>query len=67
MAHYHLLRDGQKTGPDLATVSGDHVHELPNGQMTSADPEGPTHVHKLPDGSTTPSGPIEIKGDEKSS
>lgn len=66
MPHTHSLRDGQKTGPDLATVSGDHIHELPSGEITGPSPEGQTHVHSLPDGSITPGGPMPIKDDSVS-
>ena len=61
MAHIHNLKNNQVTGEDQVVISGDHVHSLPNGELTSADPEGPTHTHTLPDGSKTPSGPIPVE------
>jgi len=67
--HVHALKDGQKTGPDQIVFSGDHIHELPNGEVTDEVPNSETHVHKLPDGSMTPGGPMpdteENDGDNK--
>ena len=64
MAHTHLLKDGQKTGPDEIMVDGSHIHELPNGEPTYPADDSKSHVHKLPDGSMTPGGPMPVKEEE---